>query len=168
MGGWVERRLELLLQRNSPKCSRGSFSVWGKSSCSLLWLPLYKEGPVLSHSPPLQLGQGLSGSGSHAAQLSTLLSQCPWSPWVFHFILIPLPATSGNQVSHTVARALFGRGGGRSPGSLPGVLRQALHGWAWGCSRPGPHTGPRDLFVEAIPLPSVFSVSSVVFGLLSS
>ena len=31
----------------------------------------YKEGPVLSHSPPLQLDQGLSRSGSHTAQLST-------------------------------------------------------------------------------------------------
>ena len=113
--GWVESRLELLLQGNSPKCPRGSFSFWEKSSCSILWLPPYKEGPVLSHSPPLQVGQGLSGSGSHAAQLSTLLGQHPWSPWVFHFVLIPLPATSGNQVSHSVAQALFGSGGGRNP-----------------------------------------------------
>ena len=29
----------------------------------------------------------------------TLLSQHPWSLWVFQFVLIPLPATSGNQVS---------------------------------------------------------------------
>ena len=80
MGGGMERRLELLLQGNSPKCPRGSFSFWEKSSCSILWLPLYKEGPDLSHSPPLQLGRGLSGSGSHAAQLSTLLGQRLWSP----------------------------------------------------------------------------------------
>ena len=112
-GCWVERRLELLLQGNSPKCPRGSFSVWEKSSCSILWLPPYKEGPDLSHSPLLQLGWGLSGSGSHADQLSTLLGQRLWSPWVFHFVLIPLPATLGNQVSHSVAQALFGRGGGR-------------------------------------------------------
>ena len=75
MGGRVERRLELLMQGNSPQCPRGSFSFWEKSSCSFLWLPPYKEGPVLSHSPPLQLGQGLCRSGSHTAQLSTCLGQ---------------------------------------------------------------------------------------------
>ena len=64
MGGRVERGLELLLQGNSPKCPRGSFSFGEKSSCSILWLPLYKEGRVLSHSRPLQLGWGLSRSGS--------------------------------------------------------------------------------------------------------
>ena len=32
----------------------------------------YKERPVLSHNPPLQLDQGLSGSWPHTAQLSTL------------------------------------------------------------------------------------------------
>ena len=113
MGGGLERGLTLFLQGNSPKCPRGSFSFWEKSSCSILWLPLYKEGPDLSHSPPLQLSWGLSGSGLHAAQLSTLLGQDLWSPWVFHFVLILLPVTSGNQVSHSVAQALFGRGGGR-------------------------------------------------------
>ena len=95
-----------------PKVPQRVFFFLRKSSCSILWLPLYKEGPVLSHSPPLQLGRGLSGSGSHAAQLSTLLGQRLRSPWVFHFVLIPLPATSGNQVSHSVAQALFGSGGG--------------------------------------------------------
>ena len=94
-----------------PKVPPRVFFFLGKSSCSILQLPPYKEGPVLSHSPPLQLYQGLSGSGSHMAQLSTLPSQCPRSPWVYHFILIPLPATSSNQVSHGVAPALFGRGG---------------------------------------------------------
>ena len=112
-GGGVERRLELLLLGHSPKCPQRVFFFLGKSSCSILWLPPYKEGPVLSHSPPLQLGRGLSRSGSHTSQLSTLLSQCPWSPWVYHFVLIPLPATTGNQVSHSVAWAFFDRGGGR-------------------------------------------------------
>ena len=114
-GGGVERRLELLLQGNSPKCPRGSFSFWEKSSCSILWLPLYKEGPVLSHSPPLQLGRGLSGSGSHTAQLSTLLSQHPWSPWVYHFVLIPHPATSGNQVSTVLLRPCLAGEGAVNP-----------------------------------------------------
>ena len=75
--GRVESRLELLLQGNSPKCPRGIFSFGEKSSCSILWLPLYKEGPDVSHSPPLQLGRGLSPSGSHTAQLSTLFGQLP-------------------------------------------------------------------------------------------
>ena len=96
-----------------PKVPWRVFFFLGKILLLNLWLPLYKEGPVLSHSPPLQLGGGLSGSGSHAAQLSTLLSQCPQSPWVYHFVLIPLPATLGNRVSHGVAWALFGREGGR-------------------------------------------------------
>ena len=68
-------------------CCRGipqSVFFLGKSSCSIPQLPLYKEGPVLSHSPPLQLDQGLSRSGPHTAQLSTLPSWHPQSPCVYH------------------------------------------------------------------------------------
>ena len=71
----------------------------------------YKEGPFLSHSPPLQLDLGLSGSGPGTAQLSTLPSWHPQSPWVYPFLLIPLPATSSNQISLGDAQTLFGRGG---------------------------------------------------------
>ena len=71
----------------------------------------YKEGPVLSHSPPLQLARGPSRSGPHMAQLSTLPRQHPQSLCVYHFVLIPLPATSSYQVSLGAAQALFGRGG---------------------------------------------------------
>ena len=114
----------------------------------MLLLPPYKEGPVLSHSPPLWLDSGLSGSGPNVAQLSTLPGWCPWSlVCLLHFVLIPLPETSSNQVSLSAAQALFGRGGSREQRSLPGVLRQALWAGAWGCSCPGPCTGPRDLFV---------------------
>ena len=95
-----------------PKVPQRVFFFLGKILLLILWLPPYKEGPDLSHSPPLQLGQGLSRSGSQAAQLSTLLGQRLRSPWVFHFVLIPLPVTSGNQVSHSVAQALFGSRGG--------------------------------------------------------
>ena len=165
----MERRLELLLQGNSPKCPRGSFSFWEKSSCSLLWPSPYKEGPDLSHSPPLQLGRGLSGSGSHAAHLSTLLGQRLWSPWVFLFVLIPLPVTSGNWVSHSIAQALFGSRGVHQPGSLPGVLRQAPHRAGLGLQPPWFLFWSQGPFcLEAIPVPSVFSVSSVLFRLLSS
>ena len=70
------------LQGNCPKCPRGSFSFWENPPANP-GAP-YKEGPVLSHSPPLQLDQGLSGSGPHTAQLSTLPCWCPWSPCVYH------------------------------------------------------------------------------------
>ena len=73
----------------------------------------YKEGPVLSHNPPLQLHRELSWSVPYTAQLSTLPSPCPQSPCVYHFVLIPLPATSSNQVSLSAAQALFCRGGSR-------------------------------------------------------
>ena len=108
VGGWVERRLELLLQENSPNCPRGGLLLFEKI---LLLNPAApcKEGPVLSHSPPLQLDWGLSGSGPHTAQLSTLPSQCPQSLCVYHFVLLPLPATLSNQVSLGAAQALFGR-----------------------------------------------------------
>ena len=73
----------------------------------------YKEGPVLSHSPPLQLDWVLSRSGLFMAQLSTLPNGCPQSQWVYHFILIPLPVNSSNQVSLSATQTLFGRGGSR-------------------------------------------------------
>ena len=40
-----------------PKVPPWVFFFLGKFSCSILWLPPYQEGPVLSHSPPLQLGR---------------------------------------------------------------------------------------------------------------
>ena len=131
MGGGLEWRLELLLQGNSPKCPRGFFSFWEKSSCSILWLPPYKDGPVLSHSPLLQLGRGLSGSGSHTAQLSTLFSQRPQVSLGLPLSPLPLPATSGNQVSHSFTSGLVWKGRGpliwlspRSPEA--GLAREAL------------------------------------------
>ena len=110
---WVERRLELLLQENSPNCPQVSFFFFFFFEKILLLNPdaPYKEGPVLSHSPPLQLERGPSRSGPDMAQLSTLPSLCPQSLWDYHFILIPLPATSSNQVSLSAAQTLFGRGG---------------------------------------------------------
>ena len=59
----------------------------------------YKEGAVLSHSPPLQLDEELSGSGPITTKLSTLPIWCIGSLWVYYFIFIPLPVTSSNQVS---------------------------------------------------------------------
>ena len=70
---------------------------------------LYKEGPVLSHRPPLQLDWGLSRLGPLKAGLHSL---CECSPplGVCYFVLIPLPATSSNQVSPGAAQTLFGKG----------------------------------------------------------
>ena len=130
----------------------------------------YKEGPVLSHSPPLQLDRGLCGSGSHMAQLSILSCQRPRSLWVYHFILIPLPATSSNQVSLCAARTLFGRGVSSQLSSVPGVLQQAQGARGLGLQLPwSQHWSQGSFFFpEAIPLPSVFSVSSIRFVLLFS
>ena len=64
VGGLVERRPELFPQGNSRKCSPRVFFFFGKSSCLVLQLPLYKEGPVLSLSPPLWLDQDCPGQGS--------------------------------------------------------------------------------------------------------
>ena len=57
-----------------PKVPPGVFFFLRKSSCLIVWLPPYMEGPVLSHSPPLQLAQGLSGSGSHMPNFQLSLS----------------------------------------------------------------------------------------------
>ena len=112
MGGWLGGEETGAVDAGEfPKVRPRIFFFLGISSRSILWLPLYKEGPVLSHSPPLQLVQGLSGSGSHRTQLSTLPSQYPWSLWVYHFVLTTLPETSSNQVSLGAAQALFGRRG---------------------------------------------------------
>ena len=71
----------------------------------------YLEGPVLSHSPSLQLDQGMSGSEPITAQLSTLPSWPTQSPWVYHIVLIPHLATSSNHVSLGAAQPLCGKGG---------------------------------------------------------
>ena len=155
-GGQVERRLELLLQGNSPKCPKGLFLL-GK----ILLLPPYKERPVLSHSPPLQLDQGLSRSGSHAAQLSTLPS-------------CPPPASMGLPLHPYSPPCDFKQPGlswccsslvlqGRGP-----LARLSPRSLAAGPAGAGLHWSQGHFCPEAIPLPSVFSVSSILFGLLSS
>ena len=94
--------------RGIPQSAPEIFFLFGKNppagSCGSL---LRRKGLTFTQ-PTLQLGCGLSGSGFQVAPLSTLLSQFLRSPWVFHFGLIPLPATLGNQACHSVAQALFG------------------------------------------------------------
>ena len=80
---WVGRRLELLLQENSPNSPRVSLFSLFLFEKFLLLKPAapYKEGPVLSHSPPLQLDRGLFFRPSS----QTFPSWCPRSPWVLTF-----------------------------------------------------------------------------------
>ena len=166
-GGGVERRLELLLQGNSPKCPRGSFSFWEKSSCLILWLPPYKEGPDVSHSPPLQLGcphqDRTHGPTCNSPQPATAVS--------LGFPLHPYsPPCDFRQpgLSQCCSGLVWQRRGPltrlcpRSPAAGPTRAGLGLQPpWS-----PRWSLGP--FCLEAIPLPSVFSVSSVLFGLLSS
>ena len=168
MGDWVERRLELLLQGNSPKCPRGSFSFGEKSSCSILWLPLYKEGRVLSHSRPLQLDQDCPGqdrtratfnSPQPAPVVSLGFPLCPYSP--------PCDFRQPGLSQCCLGLVWQGRGpltrlSPRSSSAGPARAGLGLQlPWSL-CWSQGPFC------LKAIPFPSVFSVSSVFFGLLSS
>ena len=163
------RRPEWLLQESSPNSLVSLFSLFLFEKFFLLKpATLYKEGPVLSHRPPLQLDWGLSRLGPLKAGLHSL---CECSPplCVCYFVLIPLPATSSNQVSPGAAQTLFGRGWSCWPGSLPRVLqqtRQVLGLWLqppW-----SPHWSQGPYCPEALSLPFDFSMSSEIFGLLSS
>ena len=129
----------------------------------------YKEGPVLSHSPPLHLDWGLSRV--RAGHDPTLNSPHP-APTVS--VGLPLhpysPPCNFKQpgVSWCCSNLVWQ---GREPltGSPPGVLWQAQ--WAPGLSLQSPWSlvwSQGRFCPEAIPLLSVFSVSSILSGLLSS
>ena len=114
---------------------RGVAGWRGDWSCCCRGIPqgaqeglfLFEKNPSAQSCASLCTRKGLSSHTAHLSssagdclgqgrtwptfQLSTLLIPCPRSLWVYHFVLIPLPATSGNQVSHSVSQALFGRGG---------------------------------------------------------
>ena len=167
-GGQVERRLELLLQGNSPKCPRESFSFWEKSSCLILWLPPYKEEPVLSHSPPLQLGQDCPGQDRTWPnfQLSSA-SACSLPGFSTSSLFPSLRLQATRSLTVLLRPCLAGEGAinwlsPRSP--VAGPAQASL-----GLQRPWSSRWSQGPFcLEAIPLPSVFSVSSILFGLLSS
>ena len=116
---WVGRKPGQVLQQNSSNIRGMSLFQLYLFEKFLLLNPAapYKEGPALLLSPPFQLDPGLSRSGPSRTQLSALPSRHPQSPWctqppcVYHFVLIPLPVTSSNQVSPGAAQTLFGRGG---------------------------------------------------------
>ena len=90
----------------------------------------YMEGPVLSHSPPLQLDWGLSGSGLHTAQFSTLPGWCPWCLWVYHTLSL-FPYCDVKQLGLLVLLKCCLAG----EGALSSALSQES------CCRPGRH-GP--------------------------
>ena len=107
----------------------------------------YKGGPVLSHSPPLWLdqdclGQGPTGPDSQLSLAGThglcgFTTLHPYSP-PCDFKQPGLSPCHSSLVWQ--GRELLARLSPRSPGAGPVA-------WAWGCSRPGPHSGSRDLFV---------------------
>ena len=106
VGSRVERRLEMLLQGCSPKCPPGSFSFWenppAQSYGSLLQ---GRACPLAQPTSPARLGT-VRVRDQHSPTLNS-----PWPVPMLHLVLIPLPATSSNQVSLGAAQALFGRGG---------------------------------------------------------
>ena len=64
MGGWLGgEETGAVAAGKLPKVPPRVFFFLGKSSCSILQLPPYKEGPVLLLSPPLQLDQDCLGQG---------------------------------------------------------------------------------------------------------
>ena len=134
----------------------------------------YKEGPVLSHSPPLQLDWGLSRSGPNTAQLSTLPSRYTRSLWVYHLhgfttlSLFPsLRLQASRSLSVLLKPYLAGERAVNSALSQESCSMQA--GAGLGLQSPWSTLWPQGPFSpETIPLPSVFSVSSILFGLLSS
>ena len=139
-----------------------------KSSCSILPLHTRKglssctahlssyTGDSLGQSPTWPNSQ-LSTAGAH--------SLCGFTN---HFVLIPLPVTSSNQVSLRLIKPCVA-----GEGAVSSALSQESWGRTSGVglglqSPRSPQWFQRPFCPEAIPLPSVFSVSSILFGLLSS
>ena len=119
----------------------------GKSSCSILRLPPYKKGPVLSQSPPLQLGWDCPGQGPtwpnsqlspasapslHRFTTSSLFPSLRLQATRCRLVLLKSCLAGEGAINPTLSQESCSRPGRRRPG---------------GCSRPGPHAGPRDLFV---------------------
>ena len=167
-GVQVDRKLELLLQENSPKCPRGTFSFWENppsQSCSSLRT---RKGlsSCTAHSPARP---ELVGSGPHMAQFSALPARLPQSPWVYHtsslfpsvtpqatrsLLVLLNPCLAGEGASNWLSS--------RSPATGPlgaGLGLQSPWSLHWS-------QGP--FYLEAVPVPSVFSVSCILLGLLSS
>ena len=152
----MERRLELLLHGNSPKCPRGSFSFGEKSYCSILWLPPYKEEPVLSHSPPLQLGQDCPGQDRTWPNFQLSSASARGLPGFSTWSLFPsLRLQATRSLTVLLRPCLAGEGpltrlSPRSPAAGPTVAGLRLRPPWSPCWSQGPFCP------EVIPLPSVF------------
>ena len=153
--------------RGIPQSAPKVFFFLGKS-CSILRLPWYKEGPVPSLSPPLQvdcycLGQGptwpnsqLSPAGAHGLRGFPTLSLFPSLQLQATRSLLVLlkPVWQGREPLAQLSP--------RSPAAGPAGAGLGLQSpWSLRWSQ-----GP--FCPEAIPFPSVFSVSSILSGLLYS
>ena len=154
-----------------PKVPQRVLFFLGKILLLILWLPLYKEGPVLSHSPPLQLGGGLSRSGSHRAQLSNfqLSSASPRGlPGFSISSLFPSLRLQATRSLTVLLRPCLAGEGAVNPALSQESCSRHDRAGSGAVATLVPGLVPGLFCPEAIPLPSVFSVSSVLFGLLSS
>ena len=115
---WVGRRLELLLQDNSPNSPRVYLFSLFLFEKFLLLKPATPYKCLISHTAPFSNqtgdypGQGPSWPNSQLSPASVhSLRGCSQPLCVCHFVVTPLPVTSSNQVSPGSSQTLFGRGG---------------------------------------------------------
>ena len=135
----------------------------------LVFKPAAPNWHSASCSPALQPYWGLYASGSITAQIVSPLQAPPSSPIPLVMTQkvstvsvgehcpcasatssLFLPETSSIQVHPGVSlSSLFGRGGEGAPdlALFQDSCRRLGRHQAWGCSSPGPHTGPRDITV---------------------
>ena len=102
---------------------------------------------ILPGAAGVSAGVGVQEAGWLLPLVSTVSMDAHSPPCVCHFILIPLPETSSNQVSPSAARALFGRGGSWSMAPSHKPCGRPAGRQTWGCCHPDPCTHPRDLIV---------------------
>ena len=106
-----------------PKVPQRVFTFSDKSSCSILWLPPYKEGPDFSHSPPLQLCGGCPGQGCTEPNFQLFSASACGLPGVSTSSLFPFlrlqatgsltvllrPCCRGGAVNQTLSQESSGR-----------------------------------------------------------
>ena len=147
MGGGVERRLELLLQGNSLKCPRGSFSFWENI---LLLNPVApsvqgKACPLAQPTSPARPGVvrvripggPTFNSPQPVPEVSLGFPLHPYSP----------PCDFRQPGLSQCCSGLVWQGREALTQLSPRSHAAGPHRRAWGCSCPSPRIGPRDLFV---------------------
>ena len=96
--------------RGIPKVPPRVFFFLGKSSCKSWGSIQGRACPLTQPTSPARLGT-VHVRAPHAPTLNSPLLVPMVSLCLPHLVLIPLPATSSNQVSLSAAQTLFGRGG---------------------------------------------------------